>query len=355
MKTDNINQPAIYYVIQGRKMENDSTYIEHFFMDSSPEISRQRAFDYLEYYVQLLQQGKQLFFRENEKLVKNEIFLRDIQNSTVSFAENNIGIDGIAMYMVVNKPILYMNVLDKKEDRFLIYAIKNLSENDIETTKKSLIREYGYYKYLQIDTSKMEDVVQLISKSPKKAFNQNLVYTILQTPFEFRFADNNTKSEQIFRNIVNHDLKNINLQKSAFIFDLDYHNIRIQIASLLNSKGGKVFLCSFKKRIILPLFENQSNTSITTLIKKEIFSYFPKHKYFLKIHFVKINTVLVPIIEVKIFYNKPCFYNNSIENSFYYRTEKGLKTINKTEEIVYYITENIVNNKKALNDLLDSL
>ena len=73
MTTDNINQTAIYYVIQGRKLENDSTYIEHTFMDINPEIARQRAFDYLEYYVQLLQQGKQLFFRENEKLVKNNI------------------------------------------------------------------------------------------------------------------------------------------------------------------------------------------------------------------------------------------------------------------------------------------
>ena len=114
MTTDNINQPAIYYVIQGRKLENDSTYIEHTFMDINPEIARQRAFDYLEYYVQLLQQGKQLFFRENEKLVKNEVSLNDIQNATVSFAENNVGIDGIAMYMVVKEPILYMNILDKK-------------------------------------------------------------------------------------------------------------------------------------------------------------------------------------------------------------------------------------------------
>ena len=75
----------------------------------------------------------------------------------------------------------------------------------------------------------------------------------------------------------------------------------------------------------------------------------------MQIHFVKINNVLVPIIEVKIFYNKPCFYDNDIENSFYYRTEKGLKIISKTEDIVSYVTENIVNNKKALNDLLDSL
>lgn len=355
MTTDNINHPAIYYVIQGRKLENDSTYIEHTFMDINPEIARQRAFDYLEYYVQLLQQGKQLFFRENEKLVKNEVSLNDIQNATVSFAENNVGIDGIAMYMVVKEPILYMNILDKKEDRFLIYAIKNLSESDIETTKKSLIREYGYYKYMQIDTSKTEDEVQLISKSQKKGFGQNLVYTTLQTPFEFRFADINTKSKQIFRNNINQELKNINLQKSAFITDLDYHNIRIQIASLFNSKGGNVFLCNFNKGIIQPFFDNKSIASITTLIKKEIFSYFPNHKYFLQIHFVRINNVLVPIIEVKIFYNKPCFYDNDIDNSFYYRTEKGLKIISKTEDIVSYITENIVNNKKALNDLLDSL
>lgn len=153
-------KPSIYYIVQGRRAENDSDYIEHSFMNVNPLEARERAFAYLEYYVQLLQQGKKIVFKEKDKVVEEQIKLDYFNNYSVSFTENNFGINGISIYMVVNKPIEFMDKLDNVEDRYLIYSVQNLTEGKIETLKNSLIREYAYYKNAKIDTSKEEDEVK---------------------------------------------------------------------------------------------------------------------------------------------------------------------------------------------------
>ncbi|QRE33535.1 hypothetical protein H0I49_03195 [Flavobacterium psychrophilum] len=356
MSTDCNSIPAVYYVIQGRALNNDSTYIEHTFMDINPYEARIRAFSYLEYYVQLLQQGKKIFFRENDKMVNTEIKLTEIQNYEISFSENNIGLDGLALYMVINKPITAKDKTDKKEESYLIHAIKNLSSQSIETIKNSLIREYLYYRYFKEETSNIEDQVSLLKKTQKTGFNQpNEFYHILKTPFDFTLADFHSKINQNFRQNISKELRQNNKLKTAFVSNLDYHNIRIQMASLLNTKGGKLFLCNFKNGHILPLFEDKTIFAIKALLKKEIFAYFKKYKNLFTIHFVKINSVLVPIMEVKTVYNQPCYYGNNENNNFYYRTENGLKVMNDTESIVNYISNTILNNKEALDNLLESL
>lgn len=356
METNNDNYPAIYYVIQGRATENDNNYIEHSFMDINPLVARERAFSYLEYYVQLLHQGKKLFFREKESLVNKQIELDNIHNYNITFAENNFGLDGIAVYMVVNKPIKYMEITDKKEERYLIYSIKNLTETNFETIKNGLIREYGYYRNSNIETKKFEDELIIMNDSKSNYYkNQNIVYTILKTPINFVFTASKINDSKFFLENVLHDFKVIDLQKTTFISKLNWHIIKMHIASFINTNGGRVYLGKFINKQIMNCIEETSLAKCNQILKSNIFPDFLKHKHFLSFRYVTINKVFVPIIEVKSSNRNLSFYNNNSNNSFYYRTKKGLEVMNDTQKIAEYVIKNSETSQFNLDEILDKL
>lgn len=356
MESKKLLRPSIYYVVQGRATDNDTDYIEHVFMDVNPLNARERAFSYLEYYVQLLNQGKKIFFKEKEKIVDVEIKLEYLNNYSVSFAENNFGLDGISIYMVVNEPIEYMDKMDNAEDRFLIYAVQNLSETKIEFIKNSLVREYGYYRHSKINTSLIEDSISFITKPKfKLVYQSNIIYTILKTPFDFFFAKVKNDDMNLYNARVAQDFKVIDLQKTTFISNLDWHTIRVQITSFLNTDGGKVYLGKVVNNKIINCINETSITKCTNLLNKNILSHFPKHKHFLSFRFVKINKILVPIIEIKGSYRKFCFYDNDTNNNFYFRSNKGLEKMNETEKIAEYVVKNSEYRLSDLNDILDKL
>lgn len=356
METKTSSKPAIYYVVQGRAKDNDTNYIEQVFIEINPLNARERAFSYLEYYVQLLHQGKKIFFKEKEKEIGDEIKLECLNNYTVSFAENNFGLNGIAIYMVVNEPIQYMDKLDQIEDRYLIYSIQNVTGNTIESIKHSLIREYGYYRNSKIDTSKMEDSVSLISKSKSKlSFQSNSVFTILKTPFDFFFARFKMNEIASYNERVAKDFEVVNLKKTTFISKLDWHTIRLHITSFLNTEGGKIYLGKVSNKQIINCLNEASVAKCSNLLKKNILTHFPKHKHLLSFRFVKINKVLVPIIEVEVPYRSFCFYDNATNNNFYFRTNKGFAKINETEKIAEYILKNNERSSLWISDMLDNL
>jgi hypothetical protein len=356
MHANKLVKPAIYYVVQGRSTENDSNYIEHCFMELNPLEARKRAFSYLEYYVQLLQQGKKIFFKEKDKVVEDEIKLEYINNYSVSFAENNFGLDGIAIYMVVNEPIEYMGKVDNVEDRFLIYSIQNLTEEKIENTKQSLIREYGYYIFSKIETFNYEDNLDIVSRKKTKMLNETIYnYTIIKTPFDFYFAKIKIDDSNLFCSKVAYDFKIINLINTTFISKLDWHTIRIHITSLINTDGGNVYLGKYVNGKIINCLHSKSITEITNLLKQNILPFFPKNKNFISFRFVKINKVLIPIIIIKRYYNNYSFYDNITNNNFYYRTKNGLSIMNETEKIAEYVLKNGEYKLSDLNDILEQL
>lgn len=349
-------KPSIYYVVQGRRTENDSDYIEHVFMNLNPLEARERAFSYLEYYIQLLQQGKKIFFKLKDKLFEEEIKLERLNNYTVLFSENNFGIDGIAIYMVVNEPIEYMGKLDTVEDRYLIYAVQNLTEDKINNIKHSLIREYSYYRHAKIETSINEDEVNFTSnKKLKLCFQSNIVYTILKTPFDFYFAKIKTDDDNLFYKNVAYDFKVINLKKTTFISKLDWHIIRVHVASLINTKGGNVYLGKYVDGKIINCIQGKKISETTNLLKKNILPYFKNQKYYISFRFVTINKVIIPIIIVNHPYKKFSFYDNITSNNFYYRTKKGLKIISETSKIAEYVIKNGEYKLSDLADILDKL
>lgn len=355
METKTTDKPSIYYVVQGRATDNDPNYIEHTFVNINPLDARERAFSYLEYYIQLLQQGKKIFFKEKDKLVEEEIKLEYLNNYSVSFAENNFGIDGIAIYMVINQPIDYMNKVDIKEDRYLIYSVQNLTASTIETLKHSLIREYGYYRHSRIDTKLFESEISFY-KLPKPKFVQsNLCYRILKTPFDFYFATVKLDNSNLFCSEVTKDFKVIDLKRTTFISQLDWHKIRLHTASFLNTDGGKVYLGKFVNSKIRNCLDSKDIAECTQLLKKNVLNFFPNHKHIITFRFVKINQVLVPIIVVKASYRKFCFYDNETNNNFYFRNNNGLQKMNQTEKIADYVLKNGEYKLSDLTDILDQL
>lgn len=356
MHTNKSLKPSIYYVVQGRRTENDSDYIEHTFMNVNPLEARERAFAYLEYYIQLLQQGKKIVFKEKDKVVEEEIKLEYLNKYSVSFTENNFGIDGIAIYMVVNEPIEYMDKQDNVEDRYLIYSVQNLTEEKIETLKNSLIREYGYYRNAKIDTSKEEDEVKLFSrKKSKLGFNSMLVFTIIKTPFDFYFAKIKIDDSNIFCSKVANDFKVINLKNTTFISKLDWHSVRVHVASLLNTNDGNVYLGKFVNGKIINCLQAKNITESTNLLKQNILPYFQKQKDYITFRFVKINKVIIPIIIIKQSYKNFSFYDNSTNNNFYFRNNNGLQKMNQTEKIAEYVMKNGDYKLSDLANILDQL
>ena len=356
MCTNKFLKPSIYYIVQGRRAENDSDYIEHSFMNVNPLEARERAFAYLEYYVQLLQQGKKIVFKEKDKVVEEQIKLDYFNNYSVSFTENNFGLDGIAIYMVVNKPIEYMDKLDNVEDRYLIYSVQNLTEGKIETLKNSLIREYGYYKNAKIDTSKEEDEVKLFSrKKSKLGFNSMLVFKIIKTPFDFYFAKIKIDDSNLFCTKVANDFKVINLKNTTFISKLDWHSVRVHVASLLNTNDGNVYLGKFVNGKIINCLQGKNISETTNLLKQNILPFFQKQKHYISFRFVKINNVIIPIIIVKQSYKNFSFYDNNNNNNFYFRNNKGLQKLNQTEKIAEYVVKNGEYRLSDLANILDKL
>jgi hypothetical protein len=357
---EKLTKPYIYYVVQGRKVGKDSNFIEQYFMDENPLEARERAFAYMEYFVQLLHQGNQIKFKEKEKAVANDetIDLNKINNYSVSFPENNFSADGIAIYMVVNEPIAYMNIKDTQGSRHLIYAVQNMTIERIETIKNSLIREYGYYRFLSINTSRIEEIITLrrqLKSKTKFSSLSNSIFTILKTPFDFYFAIDKHNRNFEFLSRVEKDFKVIDLRKTTFINKLNWHAIRVHICSFFNSGSGRIYLGMFQKGKMTTCFGNLSQTKCHELIKENILPYFENFSHLISVKFVKINKVLVPIIELGGANKELCFYDIENNNNFYYRSKNGLEKINDTEKIVKYA---MTKNEWRLSDissLLDQL
>jgi hypothetical protein len=179
--------------------------------------------------------------------------------------------------MVVKEPIEYMDKTDNLEDRFLIYCVQDLSEIKIETIKKSLIREYGYYRYSKIDTSKIEISISFLKKAKSKmAYQTKLTYTTLKTPFNDFFSIVKSDNSDVFNAKVVQDFKVIDLKTTTFISKLDWHTIRVHVASFLNTDGGKVYLGKFINNQMINCIEETSISKCTALLKKNISPYFPK-------------------------------------------------------------------------------
>ena len=186
-------------------------------------------------------------------------------------------------------------------------------------------------------------------------FNNEVIYKILKTPIDFYFIPLKTYQSYLFTEQVERDFKAIDLKTTTFISKLDWHTIRVHIASFFNTDGGRIYLGKFVKNQIINCVDTNNIAICNQLLNKNILKHFPKQKYFLTFRFVKINKVLVPIIEVKASFRMFSFYNIAENNNFYIRTKNGLQTIQETEKIAEYVMNNSEIRSSDLSELLDLL
>lgn len=346
-------EPRIYYIVQGRKKNNDDDYFEQCFVDINPIIARNRAFAFFEDFSKMMYEGKQIFFRNDEnKLIKFHNFeLKDTALYTVNFAENNVGIDGIALYMVVSNPINYIGLNDIKDQRYLIYSIQNFSNSKLKQVITSLKREYGYYRFLKIDTSTIEEEIKVLKpKISNKHLLINESATIISIPLNWFDLQNkiNLRLENCAE--IKEIVLNDNQEILEIIKDLDWNAINQNIASFLNSNGGRIIL-GFDKNATESVFK-QSLFFHKNELLKEISKEFRGFESKIKVDFININSIRVAIIKVEKNIENPYFFKKEFQNIYFYRNSQGLQKTSDNKKIakhLFYIFHKKVAIKKLIN------
>lgn len=356
METTISNYPLIYYIVKGKSANENNNFFEKEFLDLNPMIARKKAFDYFEYNVHLPNQSKIAASDENLETIKSEFILDKHNKFSVAINEQISENIGVGLYLVINNTIGFANKTEQSEERLLIHVEDYSEPETITEMKKSLVREFSLYKYLDFLTDKNGRIIEsYYSLLPDNQYNQFDNSIILKTPFDFKTFDFNTSRKNVFDRKIVYVLNNIFHRTSSFINDLDWHNIRIQMSSFLNTGSGYIFLGNIKNTsIITSVFEGKTITEIRTELDENISKYFPKHSRFFSFEFVTINNALIVIIVFKTFVT-PCFYDNETNNNFYFRGKNGINVMNITAMIVSYVNIQTARHKDSIQEIIDAL
>jgi Putative DNA-binding domain len=349
MDTTINNQPLIYYVIQGTSIKPNGSVFNEKFVHDNPLIARKKAFDFFEYNIQLvkLQQKEAVSFK-----IKANYILDDSNVFMVSKTKQNTENRGVGLYLVINNTTILNDKTVQTEERFLLHVETTTTIEIIAEMKNALVREFGLYQYLNIETTFKERVIKI-------CLNVEIEFLpdekeVLKTPFDFKTADFNTSAINLFNRKIIYVLKTVFHRNTSFINVLDWHNIRTHVSSFLNTGNGYIFLGNIKNtNTISSVFEGKSLSEIATILDENISNYFPMHQNYFSFEFITINNALIVVIMFKTFVT-PCFYDNETNNNFYYRDRNGINSMNKTSRIVSYLNmqnsrysnsiQNIVNN-----------
>lgn len=266
-------QPAIYYVVKGRLSYSKATKselpFEEKFLHENPILARAKAFSFYQNYASILEEQMQLSCKSLPITILSsdenfgEIALEKYSNVDVSYQNPNEYDKGIAIYMVVQRPMDYMHKTDEIAERFLIHGIWNFDKSDIKNLKNGLIREFGYYQTFKYETNNYAEVIDFSVLEDKKfAYPKSELYSIISTPiswsFNYYLNENKVqlKKDRRLQNIQNRIQKGT-LLNNVFLSSLNHAAIVQEIASLLNENGGFVFLGLNKFRKSVSLFEDK--------------------------------------------------------------------------------------------------
>lgn len=350
METKINHQPSIYYVIQGKSINQKDSIFDEKFVHDNPLIARKMAFDYFEYNIQLVKEQQK---QEVDNKIKSHYILDDSNIFKVLQTKKDNENQGVVLYLVICMTSIFENKNIQSEERFLLHVEHASSDEVVIEMKNALVREFGLYQYLNIDPSFNERVIKINFKSENDFLP--VEKSIIKTPFDFKTADFNTSSINLFNGKILVLLNSIHHRTASFINVLDWHNIRIQMSSFLNTGSGFIFLGNIKNtNTIASVFEGKSLAEITTILDENISSYFPKHARFFSFEFITINDALIVIIVFKTFVT-PCFYDNETNNNFYYRDKNGINVMNTTAMIVSYLNMQSARHKDSIQEIINSL
>ena len=369
-KAENVIQTkaAIYYMVRGRKLRNEISgedeFFERFFFNEEPIIAREQAFSFYQNYALILEEYKLLFQIQLPTSVTslNDDFggidIQKYSRATVKYDNPNLFDNGIVIYMVVEKPIFYIDKTDKKGDSFLVHGIWDFDETDMKNMIDGLIREYGYYVKLKYDLKNYAEIVDFSAYN----FKGNSKYSIISTPFDWNFnyfLNEKMKGEKTKIRLQNYkyQIEKGSWDRNAFETRMDKNKLIRTIASFFNTNGGMLFygINEFRQS------ENVFNKVKPAIFKKEI-NLLLLHKFSviassIDLRFINVGVNVVAVFSVSSNRESPIFVKENNLNKFYIRDENGIKLIKDAEEICNYsIARNPRTTKRTtIQDILDRL
>ena len=350
METNQNIVPSIYYVIQGKSINPNGSVFNEKFVHVNPLIARKQAFDFFEYNIQLInkQQKEAVGIK-----IKSNYILDESNVFTVSNTEQNTENHGVGLYLVINNTAILDDKTVQTDERFLLHVESATTIEIVAEMKNSLVREFGLYQYLNIETTFKEHVIKICLNVETEFLPDEK--EVLKTPFDFKTADFNTFAINLFNRKIIYVLKTVFHRNTSFINVLDWHNIRTHVSSFSNTGSGYIFLGNIKNtNTISSVFERKSLSEIATIIDENITNYFPRHQNYFSFEFITINNALIVVIIFKIFIT-PCFYDNETNNNFYYRDRNGINTMNKTSSIINYLNMQNIRNSRNIQNIINNL
>lgn len=365
-----IATPAIYYVVKGRLSyateKREIVAFEEKFVHENPIIAREQAFSFYQNYVTILEEHKQLFQKSLEcpYMISNENFgglaIEKYSISEVTYTHPKSFDKGISLHMVINQPINYGHKTDQKGDRFLIHGIWNFDKTDITNLTSGLIREFGYYTKLKYETFVYQDIVDFSKLDIQRfKFAKPRLHTILSTPFNWNFnyyLNHNNEAFQKSKRLegIANRIKKGDLINNEYIAAINIREIVISIASLLNERGGYLFVGINKYRQSKNVFEHTKISDFKREIQMILRTELKEIVKDIKLSLYKVGPNIVFVFEVPKSPQKGIFIKENHDKVFYRRNSTGIYKYNDPEEIVNYCIKRNTN-IKTIQDILDQL
>lgn len=359
------NKAAIYYVVKGRKIRGHNNAEEDFFetafLHSDPIVAREQAFSFYQNYVSILDEHKILFQRQLPTAVtylKNIFGASTLQKySTATVTYNNPALfdKGVAIYMVVQKPISYRSKTDKKGERFLIYGIWNFEQSDIINLIDGLCREYIYYKNFKYSINGYNEILDL-----SYYLKPNSKHPIISVPFDWKFnyfLKEKTKVIETSRRLENYknQIATGRLDNNAFEIRLDKNKLISILASFLNSKGGMLFygINEFKRPVDVFKKGNPGvfKREMQLLIRQKL----PEVNNKIELNFIRVGGCMVAVFSVTPNGKNLVFVENNKTKKLYVRDKSGIKLIKSPEDTFIYLMAKELEHVKTVQEILDNL
>lgn len=355
--------PAIHYVVKTGFNPKTQKFSETVFSDKEPFLARKKAFEFMNNYVGILRENRliknpnkieQLPFEESD-----EDFYDELENYNQNFPVFTTPChfpNGVNLYMVVNNPIDYMGVKDKKGNEYLIYSVVRFNSEKIRLMINGLKREYGYFQKFKFNDYDFSEVVDfrrfLSSGNTLQSFN----YTCLKTPMDWHFhyyLEEKGKTDEVLFNMIKGSLKN-----NAFLTKISAKNIERELASLLNTtQKGYLFLgIDPITRQAKSVFDPKSASDMIRVHKTLMESMFGTSSKFISIKSVKYQEQTILVYTVEKNPSLPIYVTTKNDKKkFFTRNENGLRQISDIEEIVDYCFFYIGHKGKGFQAILDIL
>jgi hypothetical protein len=366
-KPENVIQKksAVYYLVQGKKpgrfhqSENDN--FETVFFHKSPIKAREQAFSFYQNYISFLRNNH--FFKEwpltSPITGLNTNFggetLQKYSNATITYRNPDLFNKGVAIYMVVEKPISHQGKADKKGDRFLIHGIWNFNESDVVNLIEGLQQEIRYYKNFKYDTKQYVETLNLSSYPIRKS-----ICSIISTPFDWQFNYflNEKKAaaaeNQKFK-IYKDQIADGSLQKNAFEFHLDKKKLVRILASFSNTDGGLFFYGMDEFRRPEDVFKNVKPTMFKSEMQLLIRQKLPSIADNIDLDFIQFRGSTVAVFSIKSGGKNILYVAENNIRKLYIRDAHGEKQIKNREKIFEYIRSKEEEHAKMIQKIIDIL